>query len=165
MRAFIKWVRETISLWADVEQLTGPWGGAVAVGYGIAVGVIGSMTNISWFWVLVGTPIAGIALLFLWQKFIEFRKPKPNFRADDWANHPIYSVWVAACLWANHRPWPHIPVDSPAWPTLQMIKTHIESGQIKTLPDSKPGMKARISKEELVKLATIRNEKPKFLFP
>ena len=72
-------------------------------------------------------------------------------------------MWIAACLWVNQKPWPHIPADSPAYPALQKIKGAIQSGQIKAIFGN-GNMESRVTRLELLKLAKLYNERPEFLF-
>jgi hypothetical protein len=82
---------------------------------------------------------------------------------EEWLGHPNYFVWVAACLWIGRKPDPTIDQNHPAYPTLQMIKGHLQANTIKSLYGD-TGMKAKVAREELIKLATIRQERPDFLF-
>lgn len=85
------------------------------------------------------------------------------FDSSEWENHESYYVWVAACLWENVRPVNQIDATHLAYPYLQRIKGAIESGQINSL-DGAFNMNAKVSREELLRLANIHKEKPRFLF-
>jgi hypothetical protein len=163
MPRIFKLLREALSLGADAEQVTGRWGGVFAVIQTLVTGSFGIATQ-SYFIAFVIAPFAGFAVLLAWRMAVTMRSPfNQYFDVAEWKGHPVYTIWVAACLWNNHRPWPAIPSDSPAWSTLQMIKSHLEGGQIKSLHED-TGMKARIAREELIKLANIRGGKlPEFL--
>lgn len=163
MPNIFKVLREALSFGADAEQVTTRWGGVFGVIQTLATGGFGIATN-SYFIAFVVAPFAGLAVVLTWRMALALRSPfNQAFNLYEWKGHPIYSMWVAACLWNNHKPWPSIPSDSPAWSSLQMIKSFVESGQIKTLA-GETGMKARITRDELVKLARIRGGKlPEFL--
>lgn len=82
----------------------------------------------------------------------------------DWLHHPNYYVWVASCLWINEKPTPKIDQHHPAYPTLQMIKGYLENGTIRSVDGGKTAT-ARVAREELIKIAKLHDERPKFLFP
>lgn len=82
---------------------------------------------------------------------------------EEWLDHPSYFVWVASCLWIGQKPVPKIDQDHPAYPTLQMIKGYLQDHTIKSLYGN-TGMVAKVHREELLKLAGIRHERPDFLF-
>lgn len=78
------------------------------------------------------------------------------------------TVSVGTCqphpnLWVNQKPVPKIDQDHPAYPTLQRIKGHLQSEDIKSLYGD-TGMTARVARDELLKLAIIRNDRPSFLY-
>lgn len=86
------------------------------------------------------------------------------FDVREWANQQNYFVWVAACLWAEIRPTPEIPATSPAYRPLQLIKADLVAGKAKSV-DGLTVARARISIQELRKIAKRAKEQPKFLFP
>jgi hypothetical protein len=86
------------------------------------------------------------------------------FKVADWIHHPNYYVWVAACLWIDEKPSPKIDQHHPAYPSLQMIKGYLENDTIRSLDGDKTAS-ARVSREELIKIATLQDDQPKFLFP
>lgn len=163
----IKFFREFLSLWADVEQVASVWGVRLSLIYGTYVWLVAWLADLDWILIFMLPPLLALSLLVLWEIYVRLRRPSSisaTFDVSIWTNHPIYSVWVAACLWVNHRPWPNIPLDHPAWPALQAIKSAIEAQQITALP-GEVGMKARIRREELIRLAESRGERPRFLYP
>ena len=140
----------------------GIWAAVSAFIYTGVVGVFAVNAN-SWLWALLGAPVAGIlffVLLLVWQRYFSSSRP---FDPRSWAGHPIYSVWMAACLWAEIRPWPAIPAESPAYLPLQKIKAAIEAKQI-AMVSGNGNMQSRVTREELIKLANIHSERPRFLF-
>jgi len=161
--------REMMSVVADFLQITGWLGLTASVVYGILVWLVGWLTPVPWYWILVGAPFSALAFLAAWNWLVVLRRPIASspplsFKHSEWVNHPTYYVWVAAHLWVNCAPWPYIPADSPAYPALQKIKSAIEGGQIKVMSGSGNAM-SRLTREELLKLAQIHNEHPLFLFP
>jgi len=86
------------------------------------------------------------------------------FNVAEWTNQPNYFVWAAACLWADQQPVSKIDARHPAYPTLQMIEGYLEDGTIKSI-DGGMTMNARVATTELLKVAELRNERPKFLYP
>lgn len=80
-----------------------------------------------------------------------------------WTNHGSYYVWAAACLWVGVNPVPKIDNKHPAYPSLQKIKSAVDSGQITSL-DGSSSMSTKVPREELLKLAFIHGERPAFLF-
>jgi len=86
-----------------------------------------------------------------------------HFNLEDWTNHPSYSIWAAACLWVEKKPAPEINKKSPAYPVLQRIKKSLEIGQIKSMFGGS-SMAAKVGRDELMKFAVMRGERPKFLF-
>ncbi|HYT15830.1 MAG TPA: hypothetical protein VEL80_05530 [Burkholderiales bacterium] len=87
----------------------------------------------------------------------------PDFNVAEWVNHPTYFVWAAACLWKGVKPVPKIDENHPAYPALQFIKGALDTGLIESLTGA-ANMSARVRREELIKLASIRSERPQFLF-
>jgi len=86
-----------------------------------------------------------------------------TFDVSKWVNHETYYIWVAACLWVNIKPTTTINENSPAYPALQKIKGAIEGGQISSLTGAS-NANAKVPRSELIKLASIHNERPIFLF-
>ena len=125
--------------------------------------LLGWLTGISSFWILVGAPTATFACLGSIFLGVMLVRPK---RADlsEWTGHPVYSVWAAACLWAGQKPWPHIPADSPSYPMLQKLKGAIQAGEVHILSGT-GNMEFRVSRDELVRYALTIGEHPLFLFP
>jgi hypothetical protein len=157
-------LRETLSIGNDLTGVLAFCGITIASMYGIVVAVVGVLTNIRWFWVLILTPVAGALLVVPITVILMHRRPRPDVNVADWVGHPVYTVWIAACLWNNQKPWPYIPVDSSAYPALQKIKGAIQSGQIKMVSGN-GNMQSRVTRLELLKLAKLYNERPEFLFP
>jgi len=158
-----------IWVYGHVENVLGPWSVAFAFLYVVLVGTWGVVTK-DWLNVFIGAPIAGFFLLLAWNQWVARRKPEPfpqtqvaSDNIDAWSGHPIYYVWVAACLWVGMRPWPSIPADSLAYEPLQRIKSAIEAGQI-TMVSGTGNMRSRVSRDELIKLAMLGPDRPRFLF-
>ncbi len=132
------------------------------------VWVVGAMTGVDIFWVLVLGPISAFAILgAILCGVLLFRKNPKSVDAFDlaqWRGHGSYFVWIAACLWSNQRPWPYIPADSPSYPMLQKLKGAIQTSQLNVL-SGQGGMSSRVSHEELVRYAGCIGEQPRFLFP
>ena len=80
-----------------------------------------------------------------------------------WRNQTAYFVWVAACLWIDMKPVGVIDLKSRAYPVLNKIKSALATGLIKSI-DGGTDMKARVSSDELRKLALHYKESPRFLF-
>jgi len=156
--------RETLSIGKDLAGVLALCGVTLGSVYAVIVAVVGAVTNIRWFWVLILTPVAGALLLIPIIAILTHRRPRPNVNVAEWVGHPVYTVWIAACLWTNQKPWPYIPADSPAYPTLQKITGAIQSGQIKVVSGN-GNMESRVTRLELLKLAKLYNERPEFLFP
>ena len=85
-----------------------------------------------------------------------------SFDVTKWGNQPNYFVWLAACLWAEIRPTNNIPADSPAYRPLQRIKADLVAGKAKSL-DGLTTASARVSIQELRKIAKRAKEQPRFL--
>jgi hypothetical protein len=86
------------------------------------------------------------------------------FDVMEWANQRNYFVWVAACLWVERRPTSDIPASSPAYRPLQLIKADLVAQVAKSL-DGHTTASARVSIQELRKIAKRAREQPRFLFP
>jgi hypothetical protein len=125
-----------------------------------------------WGWLLI---LAAIVIVALVQYLVRLRKMPRGDTFDttamigpldiaEWVNQESYFVWVAACLWKGIKPVPKIDQDHPAYPMLQRIKGALDTGQIESLSGA-ANMNARVRREELIKLASIHGEKPRFLFP
>lgn len=84
-------------------------------------------------------------------------------KIDQWLDHDVYHVWVAACLWVNVAPSPQIAEDHPAYPALQKIKGALDAGRIEILYGGH-NMNGRIKRSELLKLAQLTGDRPPFLF-
>jgi hypothetical protein len=164
MRKLFAVLRETLSIGKDLAGVLAFCGATIGSVYAIAVAVVGVVTNIPWFWVLILAPAAGALVLAPTIAILAYRRPRLGVNVGEWVGHPVYTVWIAACLWVNQKPWPHIPADSPAYPALQKIKGAIQSGQIKMISGN-GNMESRVTRLELLKLAKLYNERPEFLFP
>src|SRR5690349_17436351 len=159
MRALFAVLRETLSIRKDLAGVLVFCGISIGSIYAIVVAVVGLATHIAWFWVLVLTPVAGAVLVVPITVILTHRRPRPDVNVAEWVGHPVYTVWVAACLWINQKPWPYIAADSPAYPALQKIKGAIQSGQIKAVSGN-GNMESRVTRLELLKLAKLYNERP-----
>ena len=157
-------LRETLSIGEDLTGVLAFCGITICSIYAIVVAVVGVITNIPWFWVLILTPAAGALLVVPIIAILTHRRPRQDVNVAEWVGHPVYTVWIAACLWINQKPWPYIAADSPAYPALQKIKGAIQSGQIKVVSGN-GNMESRVTRLELLKLAKLYNERPEFLFP
>jgi len=82
----------------------------------------------------------------------------------NWFGRPVYPIWQAAWLWIDLAPQPYIPFASPAYPILRVINEAIANGLIQAVPGRGAGIKARVLRTELLRLAQMRSAKvPKFL--
>jgi hypothetical protein len=109
---------------------------------------------------------AGVALYLLLSpgKTSARQQDPAPFDLAQWTNLDSYFVWAAACLWVGVRPEGQIPASHPAYPALQMIKGALDTKLIASI-DGGANMAARVTAEELRKLAFARQQFPKFLFP
>ena len=90
-------------------------------------------------------------------------KQYPDY--DAWDKVSELTVWQVACLWANQSPYNKLTPDTKAYPFLRMLKSDIASGKLLSTADvSGTGMWATLSREDLIKYATEKGEKPPFLF-
>ena len=158
----MRW-RDFLSITADILQIIGWLGFTFASLWAVGMTWLGWENGTPWFWIVGFVPISTLALLASWAWIRSFGNPPSRFDLAKWTYHEAYSVWVAANLWINRYPWPTITPRSPAYAPMQKIKTAIETRQINVL--SGEGMRARVTREELIKLAGIHNERPKFLYP
>ena len=101
---------------------------------------------------------------YWWKRHASRRPPiGEHFNLEQWLDHPSYSVWAAACLWVGQKPVQEISKKSPAYPVLQKIMRLLETGQIRSMFGGS-SMAAKVGKGELIRLADMLNERPKFLF-
>ena len=127
------------------------------------------MTDLSWaaldagniLALLIGGPFAALCMIGLVEWYLWRRRAAIPLKL--WFAHPVYPLWQAAWLWLDLPPQPHIPPDSQAFPILRMLKEAIASGIIQPVPGSGPGMKARVLRSELARLAAGRGPLPRFL--
>jgi hypothetical protein len=147
---------------ASVSAFFGITAGGIYLALAIAVGLL---TNTPWFWMVVLAPMGSAAFLVSLQKWQELYGPKSAAKlAQDWRDLDSYTIWQAACLWIGVPPVPRIDERHKAYPTLQKIKATLVAGHIKSVYGD-TDMKARIARDQLLKLADLRVEQPAFLFP
>jgi len=154
-----------ISFLADVVTVSvffGVSAGAIAA---IIFGIVGWLTNVPWFWILTISPVGAAGLLYslhLWRELYESKTLEVLVR--DWRDLDSYMVWQAACLWIGVPPTPKIDEKHKAYPALQKIKAALVAGHIQSVYGG-TGMAARVTRDQLLKLADLRVEQPVFLFP
>lgn len=113
---------------------------------------------------------AGFMFLFTWLVIklnkIEDKKNKPDY--SHWDHVDPLKESVAACLWAEVRPYHHGKIEGgPEYGTHNMIKSAISNGKIKVASHDKSGinMNTMVSRKALKLYAILIGQKPKFLFP
>jgi hypothetical protein len=174
-------------MWRIVLRLLSIPGLLAVMAFMSQVGPDDAVSNLYKWWAKVATPpdwikapgadlvwticFAAAAIAVLSSYLLPYKRPPVSvpggsggLNISEWADHPNYSVWVAACLWINVKPSPQIDQSHPAYPMLQMIKGHLKAGTIKSLYGD-TAMRATVSREELLKIARLRKEYPPFLFP
>jgi hypothetical protein len=117
------------------------------------------------FWGLFAAVVCAPCVMWAFREVREAREKSrqpPDY--DRWQKVAVYSIWMAASLWADRVPTPIITPSSKIYPYLQQLKAAVETGILKTI-DSGADMKARVRREDLITYATAVGEKPKFLFP
>lgn len=115
---------------------------------------LGLAEGIPWYWVMTLSPISGALLLFLLVALSRLWQPLPLRNLEQWRGHSSYRVWHAACLWVGLNPHESIPAISPAYAPLQRIKSALMTQKIASLHGG-TNMNADVSREELIKLATL----------
>jgi len=160
-----KRIKDWLSALADLATISTTVGLFIAGVYAAIAIAVGALTAVPWFWVLVIAPMAAAAILISLQKWQEIYGRKSILElANAWKEQDSYLVWVASCLWIGIAPEPKIDEKHKAYPTLQKIKGALASAKIRSLYGD-TGAVARVAREELIKLAELRGERPKFLFP
>src|SRR4051812_5585530 len=163
----LQFARETLSLLADALQVASIWGTIGSISYFGLVAALGILSDIPWFYIAITAPAAAFLFLFTSLVWMQLKRPDKIATSSDltgWSRHPVYTVWVASNLWAGFMPNPQIPQSSLAYESLQLIKSHLEAGFIKSLYGG-TGMAAKVERDELIKLADKVGARPKFLFP
>jgi hypothetical protein len=166
LRAF-RLAREALSLLADALQVAGVWVSIGGIGYFGLAATVGLLTNIPWFYIVIGAPAAAFLFVvstLVWIQLKRPEKPAPAIELAGWGKHPVYTVWAASNLWVGLKPNSQIPADSLAYESLQLIKSHLISGFIQSVYGG-TGMTAQVTRDDLIKLANHVGAKPKFLFP
>ena len=167
MLRVLRQAREALSLLADGMQVTGPWLSVGGISYFGITAIVGYVTDVPWFYIVVGAPAAAFLFVVTTLVWLQIKRPERSAAVGElvsWNKHPTYTVWQAANLWVGLRPSAQIPAESLAYRSLQLIKSHLVSGFIDAIYGG-TGMTAQVTREDLVKLAEKVGEKPKFLFP
>lgn len=163
MLALWRRLRDLLGLGADsIQVLT--YLAPAATAYAVLTALVGWIARIPWFYVMVGAPIAGFSLACGLAVIAHLRNPRRTYNLDEWIGHDSYYVWVAACLWVDVAPWPEIGAEHPAYPALQKIKGALDANVIEEMYGGH-GMKGRVERGQLLKLAELTGARPPFLFP
>ena len=163
----LKFAREALSLLADGLQVASIWTVVGSIAYFSLATVVGLVTDIPWFSIVVGAPAAAfmfVVFTLVWSQLRRPERPAAMGELAGWNRHPTYTVWQAANLWVGLKPNSQIPADSQAYQSLQLIKSHLISGFINGIYGG-TGMNAQVTREDLMRLAEKVGDKPKFLFP
>ena len=123
--------------------------------------------HISPFWTAVGATTVGFLVLLSILIVFYLRslgKPASREEIQSWSQHDSYYVFAASCLWKGLKPVKNIPPESPAYEPMQFIKSQLESRFIESMYQG-TGMMARVTKQDLIKIANKVGARPKFLFP
>lgn len=148
--------RDTLWPW-----VTSTWGKVLST---VAVtSLVGALTSIPIFWIVVGAAVVGACIMgaLAANEYIQraYQRP-PNY--EQWAGHDSYSMWVAACLWADQEPYRSIYPGTRAYPSLQRLKAAARAGHLKTVTGDET-MNAEVTRSALLDYASSRTVRPHFL--
>ena len=151
-----KSIREAISLAADLLEFRD-----VPI-VASATAALSAAAHYGLNWPLFPVLLLAALLMLLGVLLIAFVRATRGI--DRWRGHASYTVWIAAWLLIDSPPRSaRIDAQSPAYPSLQLIKNAIISGTIKPIAGT-GDMKSTIAVRDLRMLAKVYGGKtPKFL--
>ena len=145
--------------WLGVREIT------LSTLVALGVAVVGLFEGLPVFFVLVGTTLAFTGTLWGFAGFERlFALYRANPDYERWDKVEVLHAWVAACLWAEQKPWPTTSPRMPSFPCFQKLKGALEMGELKLYAGT-GNMASRIRRRDLIDYATAIGQRPLFLFP
>lgn len=173
----VKPLRNLLDLHNQIMAALGYWGVTGVSLYGVAVLVVGWLSEIPWFWILTAAPIAAYFLVWAVIGVLKLVRAKPPKQASTaWNDVNEFMLFQAACLWAGVEPSYLLPTGEP-YARFTMLKEAVRNRELIPFESLKNqaaihfrqagsiNAKTFVRRSELQEFADKQGSKPSFLFP